>query len=116
MSWWRVAQPAGWCLFDEAPLLAAASSWFWPLRVGLWRAAEGFSAQVAELRSLMPELDATDLAVAGHAVALSQWHVVCLAAMSLSLVHSCSFNVVRTQLQLHYAGMYIMPHCGGVGV
>jgi len=24
----------------------------------------------------MPELEATELAVAGHAVALSQWHVV----------------------------------------
>ncbi|KAK9835976.1 hypothetical protein WJX81_003158 [Elliptochloris bilobata] len=31
--------------------------------------------QVADLRALMPQLEATELAVAGHAVALSQWHV-----------------------------------------
>ena len=72
--------------------------------------------QVAELRTLMPELDATELAVAGHAVALSQWHVVRLAALSHSLVHSCSISVVETLLQLHFAGVYIMLHCGGVGV
>ena len=31
----------------------------------------------------MPELEAIELAVAGHAVALSQWHVVRLAAKGL---------------------------------
>ena len=45
--------------------------------------------QVAELRTLMPELDATELAVAGHAVALSQWHVVRPTAQHLKdVVHS----------------------------
>ena len=31
---------------------------------------------MSPLRVLMPELEAAELAVAGHAVALSQWHVV----------------------------------------
>lgn len=60
-----------------------------PLQIGLWRAAECVSLQVAELRTLMPELDATELAVAGHAVALSQWHVVRPTAQHLKdVVHS----------------------------
>jgi len=35
------------------------------------------SYEMADLRSLMPELPVEQLAVAGHAVALNQWHKVC---------------------------------------
>ena len=37
---------------------------------------ESSSHEFADLRSLMPELPTEELAVAGHAVALSQWHKV----------------------------------------
>ena len=60
----------------EASLLGPLPPRPRPLQIGLWRTAECVSLQMAELRTLMPELDATELAVAGHAVALSQWHVV----------------------------------------
>ena len=37
---------------------------------------ESSSYELADLRSLMPELTTEELAVAGHAVALSNWHQV----------------------------------------
>lgn len=35
------------------------------------------SYEMADLRSLMPDLSTEELAVAGHAVALNHWHKVC---------------------------------------
>ena len=69
-------RPAGYYSSMGASLLGPSPPQCRLLQSGLWRAAECVSLQVAELRTLMPELDATGLAVAGHAVALSQWHVV----------------------------------------
>lgn len=39
--------------------------------------AEDHSVRLQDLRSLMPLLPPGDLAIAGHAMALSQWHQVC---------------------------------------
>ena len=42
-----------------------------------------------EIRELMPLLPAEDLAVAGHAVALSQWHQVCFVSSSCTWCCTC---------------------------
>ena len=43
---------------------------------GIWRAECAAGLEFRELRGLMSELPMEELAVAGHAVALSQWHAV----------------------------------------
>ncbi len=47
------------------------------------------SYELADLRSLMPELSIEELAVAGHAVALSNWHRV-------SIVHHMASLLIHT--------------------
>ena len=46
--------------------------------------------RLQELRELMPTLPVEDLAVAGHAVALSQWHQVRRQGPWLRAASSCS--------------------------
>ena len=48
------------------------------------------SYELADLRSLMPELSTEELAVAGHAVALSNWHQVSYLTNSAPLPKSAS--------------------------
>ena len=48
------------------------------------------SYELADLRSLMPELSTEELAVAGHAVALSNWHRVVYLTNSAPIPNSAS--------------------------
>lgn len=43
--------------------------------------AAGQDVELVDLRTLMADLSVGDLAIAGHAVALSQWHQVCILPM-----------------------------------
>ena len=47
------------------------------------------SYDLADLRSLMPELSTEELAVAGHAVALSNWHQVLHLTTSAPASKTC---------------------------
>ena len=83
---------------------------------------ESSAHELVDLRSLMPVLPMEELAVAGHAVALSNWHKVHMAirplsttCMCMSYFHTCRHimhsnnegwdtmkNMLRKQLVLHH--------------
>lgn len=75
---------------DLAPCLLGQGQdnkkWVWVLNASgdqLLEFTPGRDLDFVDLRSLMADLPVEDLAVAGHAVALSQWHQVLQASFFL---------------------------------